>query len=205
VCRASRIGARGRACSGDSLRIAPVRRWTFFCASESTNACNSQLAMSYRFQRSAPTYCADRGNCTRSLDVRRIMAISFELAFRRVVAAPQARARQPGKQTAIYSAHDPNLRVNSRGQRSTSARIVGIVRHRQLRIARVRRFRCAKNVQRLYWVQFEGYLPSKPDLATNTTRLGTPLSAASTSMLIPGFVRKTSQLNKAPTASILKS
>lgn len=41
---------------------------------------------------------------------------------------------------------------------------MGAVWHRGLRTARVRGGRWAKNVQRLYWVQFEGYIATKPNL-----------------------------------------
>ncbi len=44
-------------------------------------------------------------------------------------------------------------------------RPVGALRHGGLRTARIRLdVDAQKNVQRLYWVQFEGYLPTRPEL-----------------------------------------
>jgi hypothetical protein len=70
------------------------------------------------------------------------------------------------ERNAIYSAHDPNLRV----QFPQSAQYVGADRWNLYDIANCELHAfvdsdAQKNVQRLYWVQFEGYLPSKPDLA----------------------------------------
>jgi hypothetical protein len=70
------------------------------------------------------------------------------------------------ERNAIYSAHDPNVRV----QLPDSAQYVGADRWNLYDIADCELHAFVesdpqKNVQRLYWVQFEGYLPSKPDLA----------------------------------------
>jgi len=66
----------------------------------------------------------------------------------------------------VTSNRDPNLRV----QLPASAKYVGADRWILYGIAdcELHAFVEAgpdKNVQRLYWIQFEGYLPSKPDLA----------------------------------------
>ena len=70
------------------------------------------------------------------------------------------------ERNSIYSAHDPNLRV----QLPDSVQYVGADRWNLYDIADCELHAFVdsdmeKNVQRLYWVQFEGYLPSKPDLA----------------------------------------
>ena len=70
------------------------------------------------------------------------------------------------ERNAIVSAHDPNVRV----QFPPSAQYVGVDRWNLYDIADCELHAfvdsdAQKNVQRLYWVQFEGYLPSKPDLA----------------------------------------
>ncbi len=70
------------------------------------------------------------------------------------------------ERNAIYSAHDPNVRV----QFPPAAQYVGADRWNLYDIADCELHAfvdsdAQKNVQRLYWVQFEGYLPSKPDLA----------------------------------------
>jgi hypothetical protein len=81
--------------------------------------------------------------------------------------ALQTTAPEPEvERNAIYSAHDPNVRV----QFPQSAQYVGADRWNLYDIADCELHAlvdsdAAKNVQRLYWVQFEGYLPSKPDLA----------------------------------------
>jgi hypothetical protein len=70
------------------------------------------------------------------------------------------------ERNSIYSAHDPNVRV----QLPDSAQYVGAERWNLYDIADCELHAFVdsdmeKNVQRLYWVQFEGYVPSKPDLA----------------------------------------
>jgi len=70
------------------------------------------------------------------------------------------------ERNAILSAHDPNVRV----QFPPSAQYVGADRWNLYDIADCELHAFVdsdtqKNVQRLYWVQFEAYLPSKPDLA----------------------------------------
>ncbi len=67
---------------------------------------------------------------------------------------------------AVLSPHDPNVRV----QFPQSAQYLGADRWNLYDIADCELHvfvdsDAQKNVQRLYWVQFEGYLPSKPDLA----------------------------------------
>ena len=47
-----------------------------------------------------------------------------------------------------------------------------------------------KNNQRLYWIQFEGYVPSKPDLAYTYDSPATSRLVAGTSMSTPGCERK---------------
>ena len=66
---------------------------------------------------------------------------------------------------SIYSAHDPHVRV----QLPDSVQYVGADRWNLYDIADCELHAFVdpdmeKNVQRLYWVQFEGYLPGKPDL-----------------------------------------
>jgi hypothetical protein len=80
---------------------------------------------------------------------------------------PQQSAAPERKTTrsAIVSANDPGVRI----QLPDSAQYVGADRWVLFGIAdcELHAFVEAdpqKNVQRLYWVQFEGYLPSKPDL-----------------------------------------
>ena len=68
--------------------------------------------------------------------------------------------------TAISSAHDPHVQIHL----PEAAKYVGADRFVLYGIAdcELHAFVEAdaqKNVQRLYWIQFEGYLPSKPDLA----------------------------------------
>jgi hypothetical protein len=70
------------------------------------------------------------------------------------------------ERNAIYSAHEPKVRV----QFPDSVQYVGADRWNLYGIADCELHAfvdsdAQKNVQRLYWVQFEGYLPSKPDLA----------------------------------------
>jgi hypothetical protein len=70
------------------------------------------------------------------------------------------------ERNAIVSEHDPDVRV----QFPDSVQYVGADRWNLYDLAdcELHAFVDAdanKNVQRLYWVQFEGYLPSKPDLA----------------------------------------
>jgi hypothetical protein len=70
------------------------------------------------------------------------------------------------ERNAIFSAHDPNVRV----QFPDSVQYVGADRWNLYDVADCELHGfvdsdAQKNVQRLYWVQFEGYLPSKPDLA----------------------------------------
>jgi hypothetical protein len=76
--------------------------------------------------------------------------------------APERKV-EPG---AVLSARDPNVRVRF----PQSAQYVGADRWNLYDIADCELHAfvdsdAQKNVQRLYWVQFEGYLPSKPDLA----------------------------------------
>jgi hypothetical protein len=68
--------------------------------------------------------------------------------------------------TTISSNHDPNVQIHL----PQSAKYVGADRWILYDIAdcELHAFVEAdahKNVQRLYWIQFEGYLPSKPELA----------------------------------------
>ena len=70
------------------------------------------------------------------------------------------------ERNAIYSAHDPNVRV----QLPDSVQYVGADRWNLYDIADCELHAFVesdpqKNVRRLYWVQFESYLPSKPALA----------------------------------------
>ena len=66
--------------------------------------------------------------------------------------------------TTISSSHDPNIQI----QLPKSAEYVGADRWILYDIAdcELHAFVEAadKNVQRLYWIQFEGYVPSRPDL-----------------------------------------
>lgn len=76
-------------------------------------------------------------------------------------AAPERQATR----SAIVSAHDPGVRI----QLPESAQYVGGDRWVLYGVAdcELHAFVEAdsqKNVQRLYWVQFEGYLPAKPEL-----------------------------------------
>jgi hypothetical protein len=70
------------------------------------------------------------------------------------------------ERSAVLSARDPNVRVRF----PQSAQYVGADRWNLYEIADCELHAfvdsdAQKNVQHLYWVQFEGYLPSKPDLA----------------------------------------
>jgi hypothetical protein len=70
------------------------------------------------------------------------------------------------ERNVIVSAHDPSVRI----QFPDSVQYVGADRWNLYDIADCELHvfvdsDSQKNVQRLYWVQFEGYLPSKPDLA----------------------------------------
>src|SRR5882757_1630514 len=70
------------------------------------------------------------------------------------------------ERNAVLSARDPNVRV----QFPQPAEYVGADRWNLYDIADCELHAfvdsdAQKNVRRLYWVQFEGYLPSKPDLA----------------------------------------
>jgi len=70
------------------------------------------------------------------------------------------------ERSAVLSARDPNVRVRF----PQSAQYVGADRWNLYDIADCELHAfvdsdAQKNVQHLYWVQFEGYLPSKPDLA----------------------------------------
>jgi hypothetical protein len=83
-----------------------------------------------------------------------------------LVASQTAAPERKVERNAIYSAHDPNVRV----QFPPSAEYVSADRWNLYDIADCELHAfvdsdAQKNVQRLYWVQFEGYLPSKPDLA----------------------------------------
>jgi hypothetical protein len=67
---------------------------------------------------------------------------------------------------SISSTHDPNVQIHL----PESAKYVGADRWILYDIADCELHAfveadAAKNVQRLYWIQFEGYVPSKPDLA----------------------------------------
>jgi hypothetical protein len=81
--------------------------------------------------------------------------------------APQTTApERKVERNAIFSAQDPNVRV----QFPPSARYLGADRWNLYDIADCELHAfvesdAQKNVQRLYWVQFEAYLPSKPGLA----------------------------------------
>jgi hypothetical protein len=80
------------------------------------------------------------------------------------VASQTATPERKVARNAIVSAHDPKVRV----QFPDSVQYVGADRWNLYDIAdcELHAFADAdvkKNVQRLYWVQFEGYLPSKPD------------------------------------------
>jgi hypothetical protein len=86
----------------------------------------------------------------------------FAIFLASQTAAPERKVER----NAIVSAHDPNVRV----QFPPSAQYVGADRWNLYDIADCELHAfvdsdAQKNVQRLYWVQFEGYLPSKPDLA----------------------------------------
>jgi len=68
--------------------------------------------------------------------------------------------------SSISSAHDPNVQIHL----PESARYVGADRWILYDLADCELHAFveaddAKGVQRLYWIQFEGYLPSRPDLA----------------------------------------
>jgi hypothetical protein len=83
-----------------------------------------------------------------------------------LVAAQTIAPERKIERNAIFSAHDPNVRV----QFPDSVQYVGADRWNLYDIADCELHAfvdsdAKKNVQRLYWVQFEGYLPSKPDLA----------------------------------------
>jgi hypothetical protein len=59
-----------------------------------------------------------------------------------------------------------------------------------------------KNVQRLYWVQFEGSVPSRTDLHhTRTLRLGMQRSVVGTSTRIAGFGQRPRKHGLARTSS----
>jgi len=82
------------------------------------------------------------------------------------VASQTAVPERKVERNAIYSARDPNVRV----QFPLSAQYLGADRWNLYDIADCELHAfvdsdAQKSVQRLYWVQFEGYLPSKPDLA----------------------------------------
>jgi hypothetical protein len=83
-----------------------------------------------------------------------------------VFAAQTAAPERKVEGTTVVSSRDPNVRV----QFPPSAQYIGADRWNLYEIAdcELHVFVDAdarKNVQRLYWVQFESYLPSKPDLA----------------------------------------
>src|SRR5215471_20230608 len=68
--------------------------------------------------------------------------------------------------SSISSAHDPNVQIHL----PESAKYVGADRWILYDLADCELHAFveaddAKGVQRLYWIQFEGYLPSRPDLA----------------------------------------
>jgi hypothetical protein len=70
------------------------------------------------------------------------------------------------ERNAVFSARNPNVRV----QFPPSAQYLGADRWNLYDVADCELHAfvdsdAQKNVQRLYWVQFEAYLPSKPDLA----------------------------------------
>jgi hypothetical protein len=58
-----------------------------------------------------------------------------------------------------------------------------------------------KWIQRLYWVQFEGYLPTRPELKHTYDSPRHPASLASTSMWTTGYERRTPRRHKGPTSS----
>ena len=81
------------------------------------------------------------------------------------VAAQSSALERKVDGNVITSAHDPQVRI----ELPKSAKYVGADRWVLYDIAdcEVHAFvdaDAAKNVQRLYWVQFEGYVPSKPEL-----------------------------------------
>lgn len=88
--------------------------------------------------------------------------VSFATFLTLQTTAPERKVER----NAIYSAHEPNVRV----QFPDSVQYVGADRWNLYGVADCELHAfvdsdAQKNVQRLYWVQFEGYLPSKPDLA----------------------------------------
>ena len=83
-----------------------------------------------------------------------------------LLAAQSSAPERKVERNSIYSAHDPNVRVHF----PASVQYVGADRWNLYDIADCELHAfvdsdAQKIVQRLYWVQFEGYLPSKPDLA----------------------------------------
>jgi hypothetical protein len=88
--------------------------------------------------------------------------VCFAIFLASQTSAPERKVER----NAIVSGHDPNVRV----QFPQSAQYVGADRWNLYDIADCELHAfvdsdAQNNVQRLYWVQFEGYLPSKPDLA----------------------------------------
>jgi hypothetical protein len=86
--------------------------------------------------------------------------------FAMFLAAQTTAPERKVERNSIYSARDPNVRVLL----PDSVQYVGADRWNLYDIADCELHAfvdsdMGKNVQRLYWVQFEGYLPSKPDLA----------------------------------------
>jgi len=58
-----------------------------------------------------------------------------------------------------------------------------------------------KNVQRLYWVQFEGYLPTKPELKHKYDSPRHVDIGAWISMWTPGYGRRTPRCDRVPMSS----
>ena len=82
-----------------------------------------------------------------------------------LAAAAQALERKVVNNNIIISDHDPTARI----ELPKSVWYVGVDRFFLLDIADCELYAFVevddqKNVQRLYWIQFEDYLPSKPDL-----------------------------------------
>jgi hypothetical protein len=92
---------------------------------------------------------------------RRILAIVF---FCRLLYPQSVAPERSVDGNLLVSKHDPAVRI----QLPRSAQYVGASRWPLYDVADCELHAfveadAAKNVQRLYWVQFEGYLPSKPD------------------------------------------
>lgn len=92
----------------------------------------------------------------------KLLAIAFLLCS--FVAAQSSAPERKVDSNVITSAHDPQVRI----ELPKSAKYVGADRWVLYDIADCELHAvdadAKKNVQRLYWVQFEGYIPSKPEL-----------------------------------------